>query len=166
MVLDTYFLGLLQQSFNSALFPLKYVHVPNIWQSTPGEVTDLTVYMIMCIKYVHLLFHHQKGDEGCMYISHQRNNIFFRLFTSVGQRKNSDQKNYFYFQVFQGNLDRDSIVKLSLSTDVKARYVRFYPVTFSGYPCMRVEIFVLNWPKKHSLIYQHILTQNSLYDTR
>ena len=49
----------------------------------------------------------------------------------------------FYFQEFAGNTDRSSIVKHSLSPDVKARFVRFYPVTHHGYPCLRVEIFVL-----------------------
>ncbi|KAL9970507.1 hypothetical protein ACROYT_G022893 [Oculina patagonica] len=46
-------------------------------------------------------------------------------------------------KVFPGNTDYNSIVKHSLSTDVKARFVRFYPVSSHNYPCMRVEIFVL-----------------------
>ncbi|KAL9970495.1 hypothetical protein ACROYT_G022880 [Oculina patagonica] len=46
-------------------------------------------------------------------------------------------------KVFSGNTDQNSIVKHSLSTDVKARFVRFYPVTHYSHPCMRVEIFVL-----------------------
>jgi len=45
--------------------------------------------------------------------------------------------------VFAGNTDRNSIVKHSLSPDVKTRFVRFYPVTYDGWPCFRVEIFVL-----------------------
>ena len=49
----------------------------------------------------------------------------------------------FHFQVFPANSDKNSIVKHSLSTDVKARYVRFYPVTHKSHPCLRVEIFVL-----------------------
>lgn len=45
-------------------------------------------------------------------------------------------------KAFPGNLDRDTLVKNSLISDVKARYVRFYPVTYAAYPCLRVEIFV------------------------
>jgi len=47
-------------------------------------------------------------------------------------------------KVFPGNTDQHSIVKHSLSTDVKARFVRFYPVTYYSWSCLRVEIFVLN----------------------
>ncbi len=49
----------------------------------------------------------------------------------------------FHSQVFSGNTDQNTVVRHSLSTDVKARFVRFYPVTYSVFPCMRVEIFVL-----------------------
>ena len=49
----------------------------------------------------------------------------------------------FIFQVFAGNTDQNSIVKNSLSVGVKARFVRFYPVTHSSHPCLMVEIFVL-----------------------
>ncbi|XP_022810342.1 lactadherin-like [Stylophora pistillata] len=45
-------------------------------------------------------------------------------------------------KVFQGNSDRTSIVKHSLRTDFKARYVRFYPVSYHNWPCLRVEIYV------------------------
>jgi len=46
-------------------------------------------------------------------------------------------------KVFSGNTDRNSIVQNSLNSDVRARFVRFYPLTYSGHPCLRVEIFVL-----------------------
>jgi len=46
-------------------------------------------------------------------------------------------------KVFPGNTDDISIVKNSLSTAAKARFVRFYPVTYQGWPCLRVEIYVL-----------------------
>ena len=49
----------------------------------------------------------------------------------------------FRFQVFAGNTDKNSIVKHPLSPDVKARFVRFYPVAYFSWPCLRVEIFVL-----------------------
>ena len=50
---------------------------------------------------------------------------------------------FVFLQVFTGNSDRTSIVKHSLRTDFKARYVPFYPVTYHNWPCLRVEIFVL-----------------------
>jgi len=46
-------------------------------------------------------------------------------------------------KVFPGNADRNSIVKNSLRDAVKARYVRFYYVTYHSWPAVRVEIFVL-----------------------
>jgi len=52
-------------------------------------------------------------------------------------KENNEEK------VFPGNTDQHSIVKHSLSTDVKARFIRFYPVTHKVHPCLRVEIFVL-----------------------
>ena len=52
---------------------------------------------------------------------------------------------FFLFQVFPGNSDRHSVVKHFLITDVMARYVRFYPVTYHNFPCLRVEIFVRKW---------------------
>ena len=52
---------------------------------------------------------------------------------------------FFLFQVFPGNSDRHSVVKHFLTTDVMARYVRFYPVTYHNFPCFRVEIFVRKW---------------------
>ncbi|CAH3028083.1 unnamed protein product [Porites evermanni] len=46
-------------------------------------------------------------------------------------------------RVFSGNQDRNTIVKHSLRHNVKARFVRFYPVSHYSHPCLRVEIFVL-----------------------
>ena len=48
-----------------------------------------------------------------------------------------------FFQVFTGNSDQTSIVKHSLRNHFKARYVRFYPVTYIHWSCLRVEIFEL-----------------------
>ncbi|XP_066027846.1 lactadherin-like [Pocillopora verrucosa] len=45
-------------------------------------------------------------------------------------------------KVFPGNSDQHSVVKHFLTTDVMARYVRFYPVTYHNFPCLRAEIFV------------------------
>ncbi|XP_068697587.1 neuropilin-2-like [Montipora foliosa] len=44
--------------------------------------------------------------------------------------------------VFPGNTAQSGIVQNSLSIAIKARYVRFYPVTLHYWPCLRVEIFV------------------------
>ena len=49
----------------------------------------------------------------------------------------------FSTQVFPGNTDRDSVVRNYLSAD--ARYVRFYPVDYFEWPCLRVEVSVLEW---------------------
>jgi len=46
-------------------------------------------------------------------------------------------------KVFAGNTDQTSVVKRSLSPNITARFVRFYPVTYYEWPCLRVEIFVL-----------------------
>lgn len=46
-------------------------------------------------------------------------------------------------KIFPGNNDRNGIVKNSLRNVVKSRYVRFYPVSYYSFPCIRVEIFVL-----------------------
>ncbi|CAH3135335.1 unnamed protein product, partial [Pocillopora meandrina] len=46
-------------------------------------------------------------------------------------------------KVFTGNSNQTSIVNHTLRNDFKARYVRFYPVTYVRRPCLRVEIFVL-----------------------
>jgi len=54
-------------------------------------------------------------------------------------KENNEEK----VHVFLGNADRNSIVKHSLSPNVKARFVRFYPVTHEIWPCLRIEMFVL-----------------------
>lgn len=46
-------------------------------------------------------------------------------------------------RVFTGNQDKNTVVKHSLRRNVKARFVRFYPVSHYTHPCLRVEIFVL-----------------------
>ncbi|KAL9952642.1 hypothetical protein ACROYT_G039920 [Oculina patagonica] len=45
-------------------------------------------------------------------------------------------------KVFQANTDLNTIVQHALNNAAQARYVRFYPVTRSRYPCMRIEVFV------------------------
>ena len=40
------------------------------------ESQNFTLYIYLYM-YIYLLFSHQKGDERCMYVAHQRNNISF-----------------------------------------------------------------------------------------
>ena len=47
-----------------------------------------------------------------------------------------------YFQVFQGNVDLETVVQHSLKVSTQARYVRLYPVTHSTWSCMGIELFV------------------------
>ncbi|XP_068754233.1 EGF-like repeat and discoidin I-like domain-containing protein 3 [Montipora capricornis] len=48
-----------------------------------------------------------------------------------------------YEKVFPGSTGSNAVVvKHSLNSTIKARYVRFYPVTFHSWPCLRVEIYV------------------------
>ena len=54
---------------------------------------------------------------------------------------------FFSLQIFEANSDLNTIVKHTMNNPVQARYIRFYPVTFSGYPCMRIEVFV-QWLRK------------------
>ena len=48
-----------------------------------------------------------------------------------------------FSQVFPGNIDRIGIVKNLLKNQVKARFVRFYPISHHNGCVMSVEIFVL-----------------------
>ena len=45
-------------------------------------------------------------------------------------------------QVFQGNTDRDTIVQHALFSAMKARFVRFYYVSYYRWPAIRVEIYI------------------------
>ncbi|CAH3162749.1 unnamed protein product, partial [Pocillopora meandrina] len=53
---------------------------------------------------------------------------------SVYQEQNIDK-------IFQANSDLNTVVQHTLNNPVHARFVRFYPVTFNNFPCMRVEVF-------------------------
>ena len=37
--------------------------------------------------------------------------------------------------------DLNTVVQHTLNNPVYARFIRFYPVTFAYFPCMRVEVF-------------------------
>ncbi|XP_044169292.1 roundabout homolog 1-like [Acropora millepora] len=45
-------------------------------------------------------------------------------------------------KVFQGNTNNQDVVQHSLTAAVKARFVRFYPLTANHHPSLRVEIYV------------------------
>ena len=50
---------------------------------------------------------------------------------------------FFLLQVFQASTALYSVVQQKLSQVVKARFVRFFPITYSGHPCLAVEIYIL-----------------------
>lgn len=52
-------------------------------------------------------------------------------------------QDFFSLQVFQASTVLYSVVQQKLSQVVKARFVRFFPITYNGYPCLAVEIYVL-----------------------
>ena len=50
---------------------------------------------------------------------------------------------FFFYQVFQGNFDNDTVIKRRLSHRIFARYIRFNPLAWNagGFICLRVEIY-------------------------
>ena len=44
--------------------------------------------------------------------------------------------------------DLNTVVQHTLNNPVHARFIRFYPVTFAYFPCMRVEVFA-QWIQNH-----------------
>ena len=44
-------------------------------------------------------------------------------------------------QVFDGNSEKNDIVKNSLEEFASARFIRFQPTDYSGYKALRVEVF-------------------------
>ena len=57
----------------------------------------------------------------------------------------------FVFQVFGGNVDRNTPVYHLLHPRIHAKYVRFHPTTWYGHICMRAELYGCNgerWKKK------------------
>ena len=49
----------------------------------------------------------------------------------------------FHLQVFQASTVVKSVVRQKLSQVMKARFVRFFPITYHGWPCLTVEVYVL-----------------------
>ena len=48
---------------------------------------------------------------------------------------------FFCFQTFNGNSGREEVVKHSLVSFTRARFVRFQPTAFDGRKALRVEIY-------------------------
>lgn len=81
------------------------------------------------------------ATQGARYHLHERTTSYkLHLSTNGVTWKTYKESNV--EKAFPGNLDKNTVVKNSLTSDVKARYVCFYPVTYATYPCLRVEIFV------------------------
>ncbi|KAK3755604.1 hypothetical protein QZH41_017598 [Actinostola sp. cb2023] len=61
-------------------------------------------------------------------------------------RVSMDNINWEYYQqnnadkVFTGNTDKNNIVTNTLTTPTKAKFVRFYTITYGGHPSLRVEV--------------------------
>ena len=49
----------------------------------------------------------------------------------------------FHLQVFQASTVFKSVLRQKISPVVKARFVRFFPITYYGWPCLTVEIYVI-----------------------
>ena len=52
---------------------------------------------------------------------------------------------FFFTSKVPGNTDYYGLVYNFLSRHIQARFVRFYPVDYSTWPCLRVEIYVGYW---------------------
>ena len=48
---------------------------------------------------------------------------------------------FLYFQIFNGNSGREDVVKHSLTSFTRARFVRFQPTEFHNQKALRVEIY-------------------------
>ena len=46
-----------------------------------------------------------------------------------------------FFQVFAGNQDADTVVKLNLNPPVETRFVRLLPLLWKNTPCLRMELY-------------------------
>lgn len=46
-----------------------------------------------------------------------------------------------FFQIFDGNSQSNQVVRRTLLKRIVSRHLRFLPVTWFGWTCMRVEIF-------------------------
>ena len=48
---------------------------------------------------------------------------------------------FFYFQIFNGNSGKEEVVKHSLVSFTRARFVKFQPTEFKNQKALRVEIY-------------------------
>ena len=57
--------------------------------------------------------------------------------------ENKDNNSFFtfYYQVFNGNSDLVTAVTHYFDAQVSAQFVRILPLTFSGYPALRIELY-------------------------
>ena len=53
---------------------------------------------------------------------------------------------FFCFQIFNGNSGREDVVKHSLTSFTRARFVRFQPTEFYNEKALRVEIYGVRVP--------------------
>ena len=48
---------------------------------------------------------------------------------------------YFFFQLWVGNIDADTIKTNHFNSSVQTRYLRIYPMHYKVYRCLRVEVY-------------------------
>ena len=53
---------------------------------------------------------------------------------------------FFYFQIFNGNSGREDVVKHSLVSFTRARFVKFQPTEYYNQKALRVEIYGVSAP--------------------
>ncbi|KAL9970446.1 hypothetical protein ACROYT_G022822 [Oculina patagonica] len=102
-----------------------------------GTSNDRTDYLQVDMGMVHFIC--AVATQGKANGSNVRS---YKLYLSTDGVKWNAYKEQNQDKIFQANRDETSVVKHSLASAARARFVRFYPVTQDGYPCMRVEVFV------------------------
>ncbi|XP_015761857.1 PREDICTED: EGF-like repeat and discoidin I-like domain-containing protein 3 isoform X2 [Acropora digitifera] len=65
-------------------------------------------------------------------LQYSNNGVNFEYYQDEGQNTT---------KVFTGNFDRNSIVRHNLNPPIRARYIRFQPIAWSGHISMRVELY-------------------------
>ncbi|XP_078375326.1 lactadherin-like [Oculina patagonica] len=79
-----------------------------------------------------------QGPRGEVFTTSHKLQLSTDGVTWSAYKENDDEK------VFERRMDQTGIIRRPLQGDPKARFVRFYPTSFIRWPCMAVEIFVLN----------------------
>jgi len=105
----------------------------------PKTSSDRTDYLQVDMGAVHFVcaVATQGTGNGGAWVTSYKLHLSLNGATFTAYTENNAEK------VFPGNTDTSSIVQRSFSSAVKARFVRFYPVSYDNWPCFRVEIFVL-----------------------